>query len=690
MKLRSSLTVSALALAVAPVAAQAQQVLFTDNFDAGTSAARYDLFHVDNDADTAVMDTSANFAFDYGQFTYKRTDPVTGEVAFAPIPTAPNSGGTTTGLRFSVNDVAPTGTAIINAYPKVDQFLGGAVPSGNYSLKFDMWMNYNGFREGGAGSTQYMIAGIKQQAEGIGGPVVGPGPFPTQTGYAMAVAGERGNSNAYRLYEDNTRLTDFAAAGYVAQPETSSTGTAINPDNGLNSFYQTLFPEPQYETGGAPGKNWVTVEISHIDGQLTYKMNGTTIATRQDTSLESGNILLGYADFATSIASPPEDNFVIFDNVVVTGFPTAKPPSWTADADGNWSNAANWEGGVPNAVGAAANFLDDITAPRTISHDARHTVGSILFDSEQAYTIVGGFGLTLQNTPGEPARITVLRGSHSILNPTPVASDLVIDVQSPVPPNGATGLTVGNLPGSGHRIRKTGGGTLRVRSLEAADLDIEEGTVAVAPGQTQFSRIAANRLNLAGTTDAWTATLDLADSRMAITPDAATSEEVLRRTINQVKSARNAAAGRWKGTGITSSAAADNPLTGVAVIRNDRGDGTRIFDTFAGRAVDANAVLLRYTYNGDANLDGVINSDDYFRIDSGFLAQPASPGYRDGDFNYDGSINSDDYFLIDSAFLGQAGTLGATVAASVVPEPTTVMAVACMAILGSLQRRRRR
>src|SRR5687768_12967974 len=100
MKLRNSLAVSALALAIAPVAARAQQqVVFSDNFDAGTSASRYDLFHVDNDTDTTVMDTSANFAFDYGQFTYKRTDPITGEVAFGPIPSAPNSGGTTTGLR---------------------------------------------------------------------------------------------------------------------------------------------------------------------------------------------------------------------------------------------------------------------------------------------------------------------------------------------------------------------------------------------------------------------------------------------------------------------------------------------------------------------------------------------------------------------------------------------------------------
>ena len=60
------------------------------------------------------------------------------------------------------------------------------------------------------------------------------------------------------------------------------------------------------------------------------------------------------------------------------------------------------------------------------------------------------------------------------------------------------------------------------------------------------------------------------------------------------------------------------------------------------------------TYNGDVDLDGRINADDYFAIDAGFLAQPPDPLYGQGDFNYDGKINADDYFLIDSSFVGQA------------------------------------
>jgi hypothetical protein len=68
--------------------------------------------------------------------------------------------------------------------------------------------------------------------------------------------------------------------------------------------------------------------------------------------------------------------------------------------------------------------------------------------------------------------------------------------------------------------------------------------------------------------------------------------------------------------------------------------------------------MVKYTWNGDGTLDGVINFDDYFLIDTGYLAQPADPLYRDGDFNYDGLINFDDYFLIDQAFLEQSGVPG--------------------------------
>ena len=70
-----------------------------------------------------------------------------------------------------------------------------------------------------------------------------------------------------------------------------------------------------------------------------------------------------------------------------------------------------------------------------------------------------------------------------------------------------------------------------------------------------------------------------------------------------------------------------------------------------------NETLVMYTYNGDANLDGKVNADDYFIIDSNYNKSGSVFGFNNGDFNYDGQINGDDYFAIDSGFAGQARAL---------------------------------
>jgi hypothetical protein len=88
--------------------------------------------------------------------------------------------------------------------------------------------------------------------------------------------------------------------------------------------------------------------------------------------------------------------------------------------------------------------------------------------------------------------------------------------------------------------------------------------------------------------------------------------------------------------------------------------------SLGGQSIGVNDVIVKYTWNGDANIDGLVNADDYFLADSGFISQ--KPGYYNGDFNYDGVINADDYFLIDSAFLGQTGPL-ATAHAPAPAEP---------------------
>jgi len=66
-------------------------------------------------------------------------------------------------------------------------------------------------------------------------------------------------------------------------------------------------------------------------------------------------------------------------------------------------------------------------------------------------------------------------------------------------------------------------------------------------------------------------------------------------------------------------------------------------------------VLVKYTWYGDTDFNGVLNFDDYVRTDNGFNNHLG--GWLNGDFDGNGSVNFDDYVLIDLAFNAQDGTL---------------------------------
>jgi autotransporter-associated beta strand protein len=159
--------------------------------------------------------------------------------------------------------------------------------------------------------------------------------------------------------------------------------------------------------------------------------------------------------------------------------------------------------------------------------------------------------------------------------------------------------------------------------------------------------------------------------------------------------------GNWQGTsGITSSSAASatNHLTALGVIQNDNGSGAPIYSTFDGTPVADADVLIKYTYYGDATLDGKVDGSDYSRIDNGYLKNLT--GWSNGDFNYDGAINGSDYTLIDNAFNSQGAQLTTSLASpdaiataelagtSSVPEPSSlsIVALTALAMLGRFSR----
>ncbi len=107
--------------------------------------------------------------------------------------------------------------------------------------------------------------------------------------------------------------------------------------------------------------------------------------------------------------------------------------------------------------------------------------------------------------------------------------------------------------------------------------------------------------------------------------------------------------GDYLGNGITTSqSAALSSLTtlGVAEASDSLGLAGSATELFSNEVVDSTSILIKYTYGGDANLDGVINPDDYALISFNDNV-PTANHYFNGDFNFDGDINADDFALID-------------------------------------------
>jgi hypothetical protein len=229
----------------------------------------------------------------------------------------------------------------------------------------------------------------------------------------------------------------------------------------------------------------------------------------------------------------------------------------------------------------------------------------------------------------------------------------------------STGLTA-SFP-----AENAGGGIL-IRNLSALTIS---GTATLAVGSAAAN---SDRTLLVVQNPAIFGTLDLGANDADFTNSTPA-------TINSlVKSAYNYAGGaNWSGTGITSStAAADSThLTALGVVQNNQ-SGSPLFSvgkTFDGTIPGAADVLVKYTYVGDANLDGKVDGSDYSKIDAGYAGHGSLTGWANGDFNYDGVIDGSDYTLLDNAFNNQRTALPSaqTAAAPAVatPRPATAVAV---------------
>jgi hypothetical protein len=277
------------------------QILFSENFQVDPTAS----WTVNKGPVTT--DEAHDFFFDYSTIG---------------VPAAPNSGGTTRGLRLQANQSSGVFGGV-SVSPTGQSFLG------DYELRFDMWLSFNGPAPvGGSGSTQLGGAGI-----GTSG-TVAQWPGGTQDGIWFAATADGNSSSDWRAYSPTapTRYTD-ASGVYAA-------GTQAGSSNGSDPYYGSfgnvaapaaqvaLFPQQSGNTTvGSAGWAWHDVKILKLGGTVTWTVDGVLIATvnaADDTVATGDNILFMYSDSnATSSTDVNDVNllFGLFDNVVVTQVP---------------------------------------------------------------------------------------------------------------------------------------------------------------------------------------------------------------------------------------------------------------------------------------------------------------------------------------------------------------------------------
>jgi mannosyl-glycoprotein endo-beta-N-acetylglucosaminidase len=237
----------------------------------------------------------------------------------------------------------------------------------------------------------------------------------------------------------------------------------------------------------------------------------------------------------------------------------------------------------------------------------------------------------------------------------------------------------------------TSAGTVSVAANSR--LELLSGTI----GQTAV--LVLPQLVIAGSTNNWAGTVDLTSNALDITAGNLATIQ------NQLASGYT---NNWQGTGITSSSAAGDTshLTALGSMENTLNGSTPLYGAgdalglFEGISPGATDILIKYTYYGDTNLNGVVDGSDYSRVDTGYSYNQAHPNYYtgwfNGDFNYDGVIDGSDYTLMDNAFNLQSGQITAETAAitaqvaatTAVPEPTA-MCLLGMGASAMLGRRRR-
>jgi fibronectin-binding autotransporter adhesin len=339
--------------------------------------------------------------------------------------------------------------------------------------------------------------------------------------------------------------------------------------------------------------------MQNQDGQnMSGAFQNVASGGRVETADGLGSFLVTYGPV------PTFGHFI--DEVVVSDFETTAEPWTNATGNSTWDTGASANFSVSSSpsvfhAGDVVTFNDSNNNGYNVTLNTTVTPGSVVFNNSAGdYNISGtgaiaGFGALFKFG----SRTLTLNTINSYTGGTTVnAGTLVVGVNGALPTNGAISI------GAAGKLQlgvSTGLATLSSLSISAGGiLDVTNNHIILSYG--------------------------------AIDP-ASTIHALLQSGYN---------GGLWNGPGIDSSTAALPANSNFGIGYADGADGIV-------SGLSSGQIEIKYTLYGDANLDGVVNGDD-FTILVGNLGKAVS-GWDRGDFNYDGVVNGSDF----TEFVGDLG-----------------------------------
>jgi hypothetical protein len=312
-----------------------------------------------------------------------------------------------------------------------------------------------------------------------------------------------------------------------------------------------------------------------------------------------------------------------------------------AGSEANWSLSSNWRSSE-QPQGKPAQDDTDTTTPTLVNVTAQPGTQTLEFQFSEP--------VTFAVAPGAGLTITDLVTGATITPASVTTNAKVVTVTLPAALTGGLLSAVITAPS----ITDFAAHALAAAAKHAFAYGAAGQTVVVPQANATY---VVNQVALAAG-----ARLDLKNNDLLVdytgtSPIGSRAGSTYGGVSGLIQSGLNA--GAWNGVGlITSMPDATAGLTTLGVgeaseILGLTGAQTQVFQ---GKTVDATTLIVKYTYAGDANLDGIVSGDDYSAIDFNMLF-PGSFAYANGDFNYDGFVTGDDYSAIDFNLLAQGGAL---------------------------------